>query len=281
MDFTQKQYTYLLTSLKRVGFSSQTLEQFLQNPQEKVIILRHDVDLRANNSLITAQIEHNLGIVGSYYFRIVKESNNPDIIRKIADLGHEIGYHYETMDTASKNSQLTTRDSQLIIDAAYVEFCKNLEYFRTFYPVKTICMHGSPLSKYDNKEIWKKYDYRSLGLIGEPYFDVDFNKVLYLTDTGRRWDGEKVSVRDKVKKSDIRHQTSNKSTVRSQLSTINFSFSHTKDIIKAAEEGFLPNQVMITIHPQRWTNLLIPWMEELIMQNIKNIVKFGLIRIRT
>lgn len=78
-----------------------------QNPQEKVVILRHDVDLRAKNSLITAQIEHDLGIVGSYYFRIVKDSNNPNIIRKIAELGHEIGYHYETMDTASKSSPLT------------------------------------------------------------------------------------------------------------------------------------------------------------------------------
>jgi len=27
---------------------------------------------------------------------------------------------------------------------------------------------------------------------------VDFSKVLYLTDTGRRWDGWKVSLRDKV-----------------------------------------------------------------------------------
>jgi len=92
-----------------------------------------------------------------------------------------------------------------LIDGAYVEFCKNLEYFRTFYPVKTICMHGSPLSKYDNRDIWNKYDYKKLGLIGEPYFDIDFSKVLYLTDTGRCWDGDKVSVRDKVR---IRTQNS-------------------------------------------------------------------------
>ncbi len=37
------------------------------------------------------------------------------------------------------------------------------------------------------------------GIIGEPYFDVDFSRVFYLTDTGRRWDGDAVSVRDKVK----------------------------------------------------------------------------------
>jgi hypothetical protein len=47
--------------------------------------------------------------------------------------------------------------------------------------------------------LWKRYDYRELGIIGEPYLDVDFDEVFYLTDTGRRWDGEAVSVRDKVK----------------------------------------------------------------------------------
>jgi len=59
-------------------------------------------------------------------------------------------------------------------------------------------MHGSPRSPYDNNEVWKKYDYRELGIIAEPYFDLDFSKVLYLTDTGRRWDGEGVSIRDKI-----------------------------------------------------------------------------------
>ncbi len=59
-------------------------------------------------------------------------------------------------------------------------------------------MHGSPLSKWDNRDLWKKYDYRDFGIIAEPYFDLDFDEVFYLTDTGRRWDGSSVSVRDKV-----------------------------------------------------------------------------------
>jgi hypothetical protein len=59
-------------------------------------------------------------------------------------------------------------------------------------------MHGSPRSKYDSKDIWHKFSYCDLGIIGEPYFDTDFSQVFYLTDTGRRWDGYKVSVRDKI-----------------------------------------------------------------------------------
>jgi len=85
-----------------------------------------------------------------------------------------------------------------LFQLAICDFERNLEKLRKFYPVKTICMHGSPLSEWDNRLIWEKYNYRDFGIIGEPYFDVDFGEVFYLTDTGRRWDGDEVSVRDKV-----------------------------------------------------------------------------------
>lgn len=80
------------------------------------------------------------------------------------------------------------------------EFERNLEKLRKISPVKTICMYGSPLSKYDNKKLWEKYDYRDYGIIAESYFNIDFNEVFYLSDTGRRWGGDSVSVRDKAVK---------------------------------------------------------------------------------
>ena len=69
----------------------QTFREYIQNPPESSIILRHDVDKLPRNSLKFAQIQNKLGIKGSYYFRIVPQSFNP----QIAELGHEIGYHYE------------------------------------------------------------------------------------------------------------------------------------------------------------------------------------------
>ena len=108
---------------------------------------------------------------------------------------------------------------------------------------------------FDNKEIWKKYDYKKLGIIGEPYFDVDFNEVFYATDTGRRWDGFKVSVRDKVQ------------------SDFNHFYHETDEIIKAAENVELPDKIMFTFHPQRWHQNKYLWTKEFIMQNVKNSVK--------
>jgi len=41
-------------------------------------------------------------------------------------------------------------------------------------------------------------DYRNFGIIAEQCFDVYFDEVLYLTDTGRSWNNYKVSIRDKI-----------------------------------------------------------------------------------
>ena len=128
-------------------------------------------------------------------------------------------------------------------------------------------MHGSPRSRYDSKDIWKKFDYSKLGIIGEPYFDVNFDEVFYLTDTGRRWDGWKVSVRDKVPQQE--------KWVKQGL-----VFKTTDDIIHAANESRLPDKIMMTFHPQRWTNAPLPWVKELVMQRLKNVAKGILVRSR-
>ena len=272
MDFTVKTYKALLNTLIREGYKFQSFQEFIEQPKGKTIILRHDVDKLPENSLHFAQIQHKLGIKGSYYFRIVPESFVPEIIEKIAELGHEIGFHYETIDIAARqlnqNSEFRIQNSLLqekeIAKKALELFEKQLNKLRQYYPVKTICMHGSPLSRYDNKLLWKYYNYKDFSIIGEPYFDVDFSKVLYLTDTGRRWDGDAVSVRDKVQSSKFKVQ----------------SFRKTTEIIQAANNGILPDQIMFTFHPQRWTDNPFLWTKELVWQNTKNVVKYFLNSIR-
>ena len=64
-----------------------------------------------------------------------------------------------------------------------------------------MCIHGSPLSKWDNRLLWEKYNYSDFGIVFEPYFDLDFNEVFYISDAGRSWNNEKVSIRDRVQTS--------------------------------------------------------------------------------
>ncbi|MBA3898614.1 MAG: hypothetical protein H0X62_00140 [Bacteroidetes bacterium] len=259
-DFTINIYSLLLKEIKNQAYRFILFREFLDvSTNDKVMILRHDVDARKENSLAFARIQNEMGIVGTYYFRTVPESYNEKVIKEIASLGHEIGYHYETMDTSRGN-----------VDKAYEAFCRNLEMFRKIVPVTTACMHGSPLSKFDNRELWSKYNYRDLGIIAEPYFDLDFNKTFYLTDTGRRWDGAKVSVRDKA-------MESNPCTNKDFLER---SYHSTFDIIKDMEHGDFPNKVMMNFHPQRWTDNAMLWYKELFLQNSKNLIKGALLKMK-
>ncbi len=68
MDFTLITYSTLSVTLQKQGFLFCSLEQFMQIPTLKMVILRHDIDRLPENALKTAQIESELGITGSYYF---------------------------------------------------------------------------------------------------------------------------------------------------------------------------------------------------------------------
>jgi len=244
-DYTLKIYKRLIQSILDKGYKTLSYEDYTTHDfsNEKVYVLRHDVDYKPYNAVNTATIEKEAGAKGTYYFRIIDETNVPDAIEKIAKMGHEIGYHYEDLSLCNGN-----------YEKAYEQFLKNLAYFRTYYPVTTICMHGSPLSKWDNRLIWEKYSYRDSGIVAEPYFDTNFNKVLYLTDTSRHWNGADYSVRDKV--------VGLQATVNS-----------TDHLIQQLVDDKFPDHIMQNIHPHRWTDDYIGWSKELVFQNLKNVVK--------
>ena len=256
MDFTRSKYRQLLVSLRKAGYSFITYNDYCKGVRpERFVILRHDVDLLPYHSLATAKIEQEFGCCAVYYFRAVPESWDESVICQMAGMKHEVGYHYESLTTCNGDTQ-----------KAFEDFKENLERLRKLVPVSTICMHGSPRSPYDSKDIWKTYDYKSLDIIGEPYLSTDFSRMLYLTDTGRRWDGYKVSVRDKIE------------GYQDEWNAKGWAFHSTDDIIRALQENRLPDQLMITTHPQRWNDFGFGWMKELMMQNIKNVVKAFIVR---
>ena len=245
-DFTLQVYKTLCLELKAQGYEQITFVDYCSGSNSvKHAILRHDVDKDPRSALEMAILENQIGIKASYYFRLVNADFDSEIILKIAEMGHEIGYHYEDLSAAKGNRQ-----------HAIVSFKRNLSALRKLYPVKTICMHGSPLSKWDNRLLWRHYDYNDFGIIGEPYLDIDFDDILYLTDTGRSWNGSDINVRDKV------HSRYH-----------NISFKYTTDIIDALKNRTLSNKLMLSIHPQRWHNRFVPWLKELLWQNAKNIGK--------
>lgn len=66
------------------------------------LILRHDVDISVLQALKLAEIENKMGLKATYFILASSvhynslEGNNASAIRRIVELGHEIGLHYDT-----------------------------------------------------------------------------------------------------------------------------------------------------------------------------------------
>lgn len=301
-DFTLTAYRQLLLALQQAGYAFLTFEEWCDGSKThgRIVIMRHDVDLKARHSLTFAQIEAELGIRATYYFRATPRSNHPEIIKLIVGLGHEIGYHYNDLSLYNGDEE-----------KALEHFKTQLAYFRQFYPVRTICMHGSPTSKWDNRDLWKTNLYRDFGIIGEPYFDflspLSFGRRIgsevgnvYFTDTARMWDGDKYNRRDKVREqltvdseqltiNDDQLSVNNENSTTQRLnnstpqhlndSTIQqFRIHSTFDLIDWIQSKSSQQSIMITTHPQRWTNKPFEWLLEFIFQGLKNVIKSWMIR---
>lgn len=295
-DFTVSTYSVLLEKLAVAGYSFRSCREYYDFPSERVVFLRHDVDKLPSNSLVTAKIEHEAGVSGTYYFRLIDGGFEEETIKQIRELGHEIGYHYEDMDTARRKEQGERRKSKENVEEelaalAFDSFRENLHKLREIAPVSTICMHGSPTSRWDSRLLWKYYDYRELGILAEPYFDFNCENMLYLTDTGRRWNGASVSFRDKSTGTGLnnpqRYREWKVKPLRGSLMNMNeegdilqgkYKFKHSDDILSALDTQEIPDRIMITFHPQRWNDSTLPWLREYLWQNSKNAVKYLLVK---
>ena len=251
-DFTLQTYKKFLTTFRDGGYLFYTFAAWCKDrPSGKILILRHDIDKKPENALKIALLESELGVKSTYYFLAKSSVFKSEIIKKIADLGHEIAYHYRDLVDAKGDESL-----------AIVLFKNNLDKLRSIAPIETIAMDGCPWSKYDNRNLWKKYDYRDLGLIGEPYFDFlngeSGREVLYFTDTARMWDGGKYNVRDNRLNDSAYKQPSVHTTF---------------DLIEWIKTSGNQKPIMITTHPQRWTDNKSEWLKELVLQLAKNRIK--------
>lgn len=193
--------------------------EFIQSPPtEPFAMLRHDVEWDAKYALRMARIEADRGIRGIYYFRgpQLPRVFNPAAMRQIEQMGHEVGYHYETLDLCDGDYAAAER-----------LFAAQLREFRDAgIAVRTVCQHGNPRKKkvgYKvNADLFRdRMDHlcRTYDLVGEAYLSVDFERLTYVSDVG------------------IQFKTMGGSSAR---------------VIEAISAGELPRLYMLT-HPDYWS----------------------------
>ncbi|MDD4767830.1 MAG: hypothetical protein PHF87_09705 [Desulfotomaculaceae bacterium] len=227
LDFTLAKYKDLCLAMLDSGYTPLSVHSYLtdnKTAKNKTVVLRHDVDRKINSALKIAELENDLGVTSTYYFRY-PYTFKPGIIENISRLGHETGYHYETLSKSNGDYA-----------KALALFINELEEMRKVCPVNTICMHGCALSRHDNRDIWKIYDFRDFSIIGEAYLSFA-QDVRYFTDTGRSWDS-KHNIRDFMNgqnKGELINNTDNLiELIRSGgTSTLYTQLSHIKNSPKA------------------------------------------------
>jgi diadenosine tetraphosphatase ApaH/serine/threonine PP2A family protein phosphatase len=202
-----------------------------------------------------AEVEKSHGIRSTYYFRRTPRVFHPAIMRAISAMGHEIGYHYEVLDKAQGKPR----------PAAEI-FERELAEMRVLVEVKTAAMHGNPLSRWDNRDLWKHCALSRFGLVGEAYVSITDPDMAYVTDTGRGWNRVSLNLRDRFPSGSGGGMP---------------SFRSTRDLIRALKEARY-GKVYLQIHPNRWTSGVLEWLaqwgEDLLMNGVKGLLMWAGIR---
>ncbi len=252
-DFTLAAYEGYLKAIKSSYGNILTFsEYFSAEPKPKSFcLIRHDVDRKPGNALQMARLENGMGVKSTYYFRAKPHTFKPGIIMEIASLGHEIGYHYESLSDTDGDMSLALKD-----------FESNLKKLREIVSVRTIAMHGRPLKPYDNRDMWRSGDnhkrlIEKYGILGEVYLDIDYTDIAYINDTGRNWTSGKFNRRDKV------------------VSNVEADFENGENLL-----GYLSStpasKMVFQVHPERWEGGVIGWVIQYFSDTAVNMVKWCL-----
>ena len=188
MSFYIADYIALIDKLRKANYRTVCVSEFftlqanskqqtVENTNQPLCILRHDVDRRHSFALNMAKAEQQNNIQATYYFRCDKHGHfEYEVIAQIAAMGHEIGYHYEELSRARGEQNL-----------ALAKFERNLNNLRVHAPCATAVMHGAPLSPHDNRELLEGRMLSQYSLHNDGILSFTDIPCLYLTDTGGQW----------------------------------------------------------------------------------------------
>lgn len=244
-DWTLRKYRRLCEAVLARGYRICTVQSYIESPLAWAAILRHDVDRFPANALRMARVEQELGIRSTYYVRMVRSAFDPNVVRSLAKLGHEVGYHYEVL--------AKTRGD---VQAALELLGEELGRLREFASVHTAAAHGSPLSRWNNFDIWRHAQPKQFGLVGEAYRDIDYSQVAYYTDTGRSWSANGANLRDRVESAGAR-----------------FPPAVTTEQLIGVLYGAQLDALCIQTHPERWSDTMAGMMRSASLDFAANTTK--------
>ena len=184
MIFTYKKWERFCRSLQQTGIQSIPARE-VKGISGSYLVLKHDVETNVNSAYRIAAIEQKYGHRGSYYVQayLLENHENVMLLQKMQQMGHEISYHYDVMDSCKGD-----------LTAAMEEFEKNRRRFEeSGFPVATVCQHGNPVVErvgytsnrdfFRSKEVRKRYPDMADIMVNYP--EAYETEYLYFSDAGR------------------------------------------------------------------------------------------------
>jgi hypothetical protein len=132
-------------------------------PGARYLVLRHDIDTGPRTAAAMWQIERELGIAGSFYFRL--STLEPELMGSIAAAGGEASYHYEELASLAKRRHLRSRAAILAhLPEARELFGRNLARLRTLtgLPMRVVAAHGDFVNRRHGIRNWVLLEDRAL-----------------------------------------------------------------------------------------------------------------------
>ena len=167
-------YRALLAGFAQAGYESRRISELDEPEPERVVYLRHDLDFLTSSALPFAEAEAELGFRATYYVLLTGPYNvfskpDRDALRRLVELGHEVGLHYDVEAFAgAPNGERAELDAQRrtledVIGAR----------------VTTISTHN-PSSGGDDP-------FRMEPGLRHPHDPRDEREILYVSDSRRTW----------------------------------------------------------------------------------------------
>lgn len=237
MVFVYKYWEQFCKQLKEKEIVSIPAKE-VRSTMNTFLVLKHDIENTVSRAFRLAEIEHKYGHRGSYYAHayLLNDPKNVKLLKKMQEMGHEISYHHDVMDSNHGDLKL-----------AQEEFEANRKRFESLgFHIVTVCQHGNPIVERvgysSNRDFFRSEDvqklYPDIADIMVDYKTKYQTDYAYYSDAGRKFNLIFDPINNDITDSDDK----------------NIPYEDLDALFVALED-----KAIISTHPHRWTNSVVSY----------------------